>query len=163
MCVGRGLRLADHSKGVLSNVLIRLRNPNRGSMFQLQTTENENKYVNAWCSELSSGLYCRVKWLSTDVSEVRTASIIRDNHFTRHYNPEDSSEHHTRRRENLKSHMLTLGYLTAIVNCVSSIANRWWVWTEGKCRGIKTACRYSTTYWWQLKKSHPNNPSQNQV
>jgi hypothetical protein len=39
--------------------------------------------------------------LSTDVSEVRTASIIRDesstvidNHFTRQYNPEDSSEHH---------------------------------------------------------------------
>jgi hypothetical protein len=31
-----------------------------------------------WCSELSSGLYYRVKWLSTDVSEVRTASIIRD-------------------------------------------------------------------------------------
>jgi hypothetical protein len=31
-----------------------------------------------WCSELSSGLYCHVKWLSTDVSEVRTASIIRD-------------------------------------------------------------------------------------
>jgi hypothetical protein len=31
-----------------------------------------------WCSELSSGLYCRVKRLSTDVSEVRTASIIRD-------------------------------------------------------------------------------------
>jgi len=29
-----------------------------------------------WCSELSSGLYCRVKWLSTDVSEVRNASII---------------------------------------------------------------------------------------
>jgi hypothetical protein len=29
-----------------------------------------------WCSELSSGIYCRVKWLSTDVSEVRTASII---------------------------------------------------------------------------------------
>jgi hypothetical protein len=27
------------------------------------------------------------------------------NHFTRQYNPEDSSEHHTRRRENLKSHM----------------------------------------------------------
>jgi hypothetical protein len=35
------------------------------------------------CSELSSGLYCRGKW----------------------YNPEDNSEHHTRRRENLKSHM----------------------------------------------------------
>jgi hypothetical protein len=27
-----------------------------------------------------------------------------DNHFTWQYNPEDSSEHHTRRRENLKSH-----------------------------------------------------------
>jgi hypothetical protein len=27
-----------------------------------------------WCSELSSGIYCRVKWLSTDISEVRTAS-----------------------------------------------------------------------------------------
>jgi hypothetical protein len=26
------------------------------------------------------------------------------NHFTRQYNPEDNSEHHTRRRENLKSH-----------------------------------------------------------
>jgi hypothetical protein len=28
-----------------------------------------------------------------------------DNYFTRQYNPEDSSEHHTRRRENLKSHI----------------------------------------------------------
>jgi hypothetical protein len=47
--------------------------------------------------------------LSTDVSEVRAASIIMnetsvDNHFTRQYIPEDNSEHHTRRRENLKSH-----------------------------------------------------------
>jgi hypothetical protein len=35
--------------------------------------------------------------LSTNVSEVRTASIIRetsvDNHFTRQYIPEDNSEH----------------------------------------------------------------------
>jgi hypothetical protein len=30
------------------------------------------------CSELSSGIYCRVKLLSTDVSEVRTSSFIRD-------------------------------------------------------------------------------------
>jgi hypothetical protein len=67
-----------------------------------------------FCSELSSGIYCRVKWLSTDVSEVRTASIIRDewslksvdNQFTRQYIPEDNSEHHTRRRENLKSHIV---------------------------------------------------------
>jgi hypothetical protein len=43
---------------------------------------------------MSSGLYCRVKWLSTDVSEVRTASSETsvENIFTRQYNPEDSSE-----------------------------------------------------------------------
>jgi hypothetical protein len=34
----------------------------------------------------------------------RTSETSVDNHFTRQYNPEDSSEHHTRRRENLKSH-----------------------------------------------------------
>jgi hypothetical protein len=56
--------------------------------------------------------------MSTDVSEVRAAFIIRalmmeaarssetsvDNYFTRKYIPEDKSELHTRRRENLKSH-----------------------------------------------------------
>jgi hypothetical protein len=36
---------------------------------------------------------------------VRTSETSVDNHLTRQYNPEDSSEHHTRRRENLKSHM----------------------------------------------------------
>jgi hypothetical protein len=35
---------------------------------------------------------------------VRTSETSVDNHFTRQYNPEDNSEHHTRRRENLKSH-----------------------------------------------------------
>jgi hypothetical protein len=35
---------------------------------------------------------------------VRTSETSVDNHFTRQYNPEDSSKHHTRRRENLKSH-----------------------------------------------------------
>jgi hypothetical protein len=54
------------------------------------------------------------------VSEVRTASIIRDeisssetsvdNHFTRQYIPEDNSEHHTRRRENLKYHLKNVGW-----------------------------------------------------
>jgi hypothetical protein len=34
----------------------------------------------------------------------RTSETSVDNHFTRQYNPEDSSEHHTRRRENFKSH-----------------------------------------------------------
>jgi hypothetical protein len=37
---------------------------------------------------------------------VRTSETSVDNHFTRQYNPEDSSEHHTRRRENLKSHII---------------------------------------------------------
>jgi hypothetical protein len=35
---------------------------------------------------------------------VRTSETSVDNHFTRQYNPEDNSEHNTRRRENLKSH-----------------------------------------------------------
>jgi hypothetical protein len=62
--------------------------------------------------------------LSTDVSEALAASIIRamnlitlkmeaartsetsvDNYFTRQYIPQDKSELHTRRRENLKSHI----------------------------------------------------------
>jgi hypothetical protein len=49
-------------------------------------------------------MYCRVKWLSTVVSEVRTSETSVDNNFTLQYIPEDNSEHHTRRRENLKSH-----------------------------------------------------------
>jgi hypothetical protein len=36
---------------------------------------------------------------------VRTTETSVDNHFTQQYNPEDSSEHHIRRRENLKSHL----------------------------------------------------------
>jgi hypothetical protein len=36
---------------------------------------------------------------------VRISETSFDNHFTRQYNPEDNSEHHTRRRENLKSHV----------------------------------------------------------
>jgi hypothetical protein len=39
---------------------------------------------------------------------VRTSETSVDNHFTRQYNPEDSSEHHTRRRENLKSHTINI-------------------------------------------------------
>jgi hypothetical protein len=35
---------------------------------------------------------------------VRTSETSVDNHFKRQYNPEDNSEHYTRRRENLKSH-----------------------------------------------------------
>jgi hypothetical protein len=39
---------------------------------------------------------------------VCTSETSVDNHFTRQYNPEDSSEHHTRRRENLKSHNIQI-------------------------------------------------------
>jgi hypothetical protein len=37
---------------------------------------------------------------------VRTSETSVDNHFTRQYIPEDNSEHHTSRRENLKSNNL---------------------------------------------------------
>jgi hypothetical protein len=39
---------------------------------------------------------------------VRTSETSVDNHFTWQYIPEDNSEHHIRRRENLKSHNLSL-------------------------------------------------------
>jgi hypothetical protein len=70
----------------------------------------------------SSGMYCRVlNWISTDVSEVRAASIIRAMMEaartsetsvemvlrTRQNIPEDS-ELHTRSCENLKSHKMEL-------------------------------------------------------
>jgi hypothetical protein len=45
-----------------------------------------------WCSQLSSGIYCRVKLLSTDVSEVRTETSV-DNHFIRQYIPEDNCDY----------------------------------------------------------------------
>jgi hypothetical protein len=35
----------------------------------------------------------------------RTSETLVDNYFTRQYIPEDNSEPHTRRRENLKSHI----------------------------------------------------------
>jgi hypothetical protein len=37
--------------------------------------------------------------------DVLPCKIIVDNNFTWQYIPEDNSEHHTRRRENLKSHL----------------------------------------------------------
>jgi hypothetical protein len=39
---------------------------------------------------------------------VLPCKMIVDRHFTRQYNPEDSSAHHTRRRENLKSHTINI-------------------------------------------------------
>jgi hypothetical protein len=37
--------------------------------------------------------------------DVLPCKMIVDNNFTRQYIPDDNSEHHTRRRENLKSHI----------------------------------------------------------
>jgi hypothetical protein len=54
---------------------------------------------------------------------VRTSETSVDNHFTRQYNPEDSSEHHTRRRENLKSHEIIYVYI------------------ESRTKSINTKCR----------------------
>jgi thiamine phosphate synthase YjbQ (UPF0047 family) len=45
---------------------------------------------------------------------VRTSETSVDNNFTRQYIPEDNSEHHTRRRENLKSHIASFLHETYI-------------------------------------------------
>jgi hypothetical protein len=42
---------------------------------------------------------------------VRTSEMSVDNNFTWQYIPEDNSEHHTRRHENLKSHIFRSNYL----------------------------------------------------
>jgi hypothetical protein len=42
------------------------------------------------------------------IEAVRTSETSVDNQFTRQYIPEDNSEHHTRSRENLKSHNVNL-------------------------------------------------------
>jgi hypothetical protein len=39
------------------------------------------------------------------IEAARTSETSVDNYFTRQYIPEDNSELHTRRRENLKSHI----------------------------------------------------------
>jgi hypothetical protein len=46
---------------------------------------------------------------------VRTSETSVDNHFTRQYIPEDNSEHHTRRRENLKSHIVFTLFAVKII------------------------------------------------
>jgi hypothetical protein len=56
---------------------------------------HQSLHVNArsMCSELSSGMYCRVKLLSTDLMEaVRTSETSVNNNFTRQYIPEANSE-----------------------------------------------------------------------
>jgi hypothetical protein len=55
---------------------------------------------------------------------VCTSETSVDNHFTRQYNPEDSSEHHTRRRENLKSDIVVLSHTSTgpVVHSATDIA-----------------------------------------
>jgi hypothetical protein len=45
-----------------------------------------------------------MSWASAETAVPLSETSV-DNHFTRQYIPEDNSEHHTRRRENLKSHI----------------------------------------------------------
>jgi hypothetical protein len=54
---------------------------------------------------------------------VRTSETSVDNYFTRQYIPEDNYEHHTRRRENLKSHKILLGFpnVEAILRLILSL------------------------------------------
>jgi hypothetical protein len=79
-------------------------------------------------------MYCRViNWMSTDVSEVRAAPIIRAMSetsvdiqlITRQYIPEDS-ELHTRRRENLKSRIDVCFLCIYVVFCAG----------RGLCNGL---------------------------
>jgi hypothetical protein len=44
-------------------------------------------------------------WFRIVFWDILPCKVIVDYHFTRQYIPEDNSEHHTRRRENLKSHV----------------------------------------------------------
>jgi hypothetical protein len=46
---------------------------------------------------------------------VRTSETSVHNHFTRQYIPEDNSEDHTRRRQNLKSHKVLGIYINFAV------------------------------------------------
>jgi hypothetical protein len=73
---------------------------------------------------------------------VRTSETSVDNHFTRQYNPEDNSEHHTRRRENLKSHNVAPSvamraiYMTAVTLRITTRLR-----SEYSCSDSKTALR----------------------
>jgi hypothetical protein len=63
------------------------------------------------------GMYCLHHQGSLMMEAVRTSETSVDNHFTWQYNPEDNSEHHTRSRENLKSHIVNL-YGEATLRCI---------------------------------------------
>jgi hypothetical protein len=52
-------------------------------------------------------MYCRVKYDGM-MEATRTFETSVVNYFTRQYIPEGNSELHTRRRENLKSHVMAI-------------------------------------------------------
>jgi hypothetical protein len=54
------------------------------------------------CSAVLNNCRCFARLMEA----ARTSETSVDNYFTRQYNPEDKSELHTRRRENLKSHVV---------------------------------------------------------
>jgi hypothetical protein len=64
---------------------------------------------------------------------VRTSETSVDNHFTRQYIPEDNSEHHTRRRENLKSHIKKINWLMLFKEIIT-------VYTEIHPKPINSKC-----------------------
>jgi hypothetical protein len=57
--------------------------------------------------------------LPCKMEAVRTSETSVDNYFTRQYIPEDNSEHHTRRRDNVKSHNYSSDSIGAKYRCSS--------------------------------------------
>jgi hypothetical protein len=55
---------------------------------------------------------------------VRTSETSVDNYFTRQHIPEDKSELHTRRRENLKSHAVPFVLPTMVITTDAIVAPR---------------------------------------
>jgi hypothetical protein len=93
---------------------------------------------------------------------VRTSETSVDNNFTRQYKPEDSSEHHTRRRENLKSQMVPSCSVCAIFANNSSLVCYWFIvigWLGGSLfYGAFSVTRLDNvddmviSTWWYIEK-----------
>jgi hypothetical protein len=68
--------------------------------------------------------------------------------ITRRINPEDSHLH-TRRRENLKSHMLPVFSIYLTLHCACS------VWTREFCRNLRGSCGQHSTF---LESANASSP-----
>jgi hypothetical protein len=64
----------------------------------------------------------------------RTSETTVDNYFTRQYIPEDKSELHTRRRENLKSHIVAR--FVCMLNVSDIIYSRFLIFCTGICTSL---------------------------